>query len=50
MEDFETRSSFRIGDGEVLAKFRRLESGIEVFKLSSRIGIGIRGVRAKFEA
>ena len=30
--------------------FRRLESGMEEFETSSRLGIGIGGVRVNFEA
>ena len=37
-----------IGNGGVRAQFRRLESGMEKFELSSRIGNGNGGDRAKF--
>ena len=37
-----------IGNGEVRAKFRLLESRIKEFEPSSKIGIGNGGVQAKF--
>ena len=43
-------SSLGIGNRDVRAKFRNLESGIEEFYPSSSLGIGNGGVRAKFEA
>ena len=43
-------SKHGIGNRDVRAKFRILESGIEEFKPSSKLAIGNGGVRAKFEA
>ena len=48
MEEFEESSKLGIGNGEVRAKFRRLESGMEKFETRSKFGIGNGGVRAKF--
>ena len=50
MEEFELSSKLGNGNGAVLAKFRRLESGMDEFEPSSRLGIGNGGVRVKFEA
>ena len=50
MEEFEPSSMFGIGNGEVRAKFRLLESGMKEFETSSKLGIGNGGVRAKFDA
>ena len=44
MEEFEQSTKFRIGNGVVRAKIRSLESGMEEFEPSSRLG----GVRTKF--
>ena len=43
-------SKLRIGNRAVRAKFRSLESEIEEFEPSSKLGTGNGGVLAKFEA
>ena len=48
MEEYEPSSRLGIGNGEVRAKFRLLESRMKEFEPSSMLGIGNGGVRAKF--
>ena len=44
MEEFEASSKLGIGNVEVRAKFRHLESGMVEFEPSSKLGIGNGGV------
>ena len=49
MEEFEPSSDAWNRERKRLRQVRGLESGMEEFKPSSRLGIGNGGVRAKFE-